>query len=194
VRVVERRRHPRSEAKLRREQSESHGRRRDFDGPGQVAITARRGPGTRAERNRLRMTRAGGVSNANRKAPETRGAKNRMGEPTSWRGCRGRNNAEAGWPGAGKLRAVRRDWRTPKGSTQAEPQERRSPTCPHPMMRAECRRAGDAKTTCASSASRALKRAPQAEADVDDAQGWEVSVAKRQSTGSRGRTNNPQVL
>jgi len=45
--------------------SESHGRRRDFDGPGQVAITVPgAGPVRRPERNRPRMTRADGVSKA----------------------------------------------------------------------------------------------------------------------------------
>src|SRR3954453_7355151 len=51
----EKRRHPRTEAKLRRVLSESHGRRRDFDGPGQVAITAGADPVRRPERNRPRM-------------------------------------------------------------------------------------------------------------------------------------------
>lgn len=90
--------------------SESHGRRRDFDGPGQVARTVRRGSGTSAERNRSRMTRADGVSQARkRKATETRGAKNRTGEPTSWRGCRGWEQRRSGMVRSRSLRAVRRD-------------------------------------------------------------------------------------
>jgi len=58
ARDVERRRHPRAEAKLRRAVSKSHGCRRDFDGPGQVAITAGADPVRRPERKRPRMTRA----------------------------------------------------------------------------------------------------------------------------------------
>ena len=65
VRDVERRRHPRTEAKLRRVLSESHGRRRDFDGPGQVAITAQAaGPSREPPKIRTRMTRGGGVEEA----------------------------------------------------------------------------------------------------------------------------------
>jgi hypothetical protein len=136
------------------------------------------------------MTRAGGVSNAHARAPETRGAKNRTGEPTSWRGCRGRNNAEAGWPGAGKLRAVRRDRRTPKGRRQ--PQERRSPACPRQTARAVAGEPVTREATGArSSPVGALKRAPPAEADVDDAQGREVSVRSVHRRDANGQTNTP---
>jgi len=82
VRRAERRRHPRTRAKLRRAICESHERHRDFDGPGQVAITARsaslvREPCKEPATNDPRGRR---LHSAKMKAPETRGAKIRMGE------------------------------------------------------------------------------------------------------------------
>jgi len=120
---------------------ESHGRRRDFDGSGQVAITAfARARYASRKKSTANDPRGRRLQRTQMNAPETRGAKNRTGEPTSWRGCRGRSNAEAGWPEAGKLRAVRRDRRTPQGhSEKREPQERCPPDLFASMMRAECR-------------------------------------------------------
>src|SRR5258706_1433759 len=94
-----RRCHPRTRAKLRRAICESHERHRDFDGPGQVAITARSASLVREPRKEPATNDPRGrrLQSAKMKAPETRGAKNRMGELTPWRGCRGRKNAEAGW-------------------------------------------------------------------------------------------------
>jgi len=90
---------PADEDKTAKGLCESHERHRDFDGPGQVAITARsaslvRVPSKEPATNDPRGRR---LQSAKMKAPETRGAKNRMGELTPWRGCRGRMNAEAEW-------------------------------------------------------------------------------------------------
>jgi len=117
VRDVERRRHPRAEAKLRRVLVNPMGVAGTLTVPARSREQSGAGPVRRPERNRPRMTRAAASPKPrNGKAPETRGAKNRMGEPTSWRGCRGWEQRRSGMARSRLLRAVRRDRRTPKGS------------------------------------------------------------------------------
>jgi len=99
---------PRTGLTLRRAKANPTGVAEFRNEPGQAAITARAaGPVRAPKERRPRMTRAGGVStNTRRNHSETRGAKNRRGEPATRREAglaagpaANRVNAAAGWSG-----------------------------------------------------------------------------------------------